>query len=417
MLRLWFRRLSLAAGSKGALALALGVGYVQAREDSADSDSSRESRTSDSKDSDRDSDRNRRDEDRDNDRDARQSHRENPHHQPALGVLLYQNSLDVRRVIPDSPADDAGLRRDDEILTVDGDRVKTPEQLIRRIRQMGDDERVKLGILRDGEHKTITARLSSRESVFGDRDSQYGDRYGMQPRRGNRQYSRSPDDYGRSYDEINDQGRNYGGNWREQEPYSMNPRDYQSYGGPGGRRQGYAYDRRGDYDPDYGRPPEEYREDEDRFARYRRSRRGALGVTLDEESRGAVRIHHVYRGGPAEDAGLKPGDEIVAVDGRRVRGAEDLLRVLAGKHPDEEIALAIDRDGRERTVHATLGRPSEVFADEEEEYRTSRAPNRGGQQRSEDGRSYRDSSDRDDADARGSSDERRSDEEDDDRQD
>lgn len=431
MLRLWFQRLGPAASSTGALALALalGVGQAQVRAD-ADSDSSDDNNASasaaDDSQSERDSDQNRREEERNSERDDRQSRSDDPHHQAALGVVLYENSLDVRRVIPDSPADDAGLRRGDEILSVNGERVTSPEQLVRTIRRAGDDKRVKLNVFRNGEHRTINATLASRDRVFNERDRNqrnrdydrndndrqysrdreygnrpYNDSYRMQASRGYRQYSRDPNAYDRrgyedrigyandiDYEQQDYLDRNYGRNRGQQGQYSsQRGGDYNRSGRQGySRNDDYGYgDNDRDYDANYGRAPEGYREEDDRLARYRRSRRGALGITLDEDARGPVRVNHVYRDGPADEAGVRPGDEIVAVDGQEIRGAEELLRVLAQKQPGQEIALHLDRDGRERTLHATMGRPSEVFASENRGYRTSRAPGRNSGQYENDG--------------------------------
>jgi len=384
MRRTMFRWLKPAVSSAAAmtLALAFGTGYATARDDSDDSDSSNASSSKDSSDSDNDSDNDR------SDRASRnQSNRsDDAHHHAALGVVLHQDSLEIRRVLPGSPADEAGLQRGDDILTVNGKRVAKPQDLVKAIGRAGDDARIKLGILRDGEHETVRATLTSRDRVFGRESGMEQEQYGQQgyaSRRGSyqanqgypdQQYGRGQGQQGYNQQSYPQQGYNQQG--YGQQGYGQQGYNQQGYGQQGYAQQGYGGNQRR-YDPNYGEAPEGYREEDDRFAHYRRNRRGALGVTLDEDSRGPVRVNHVYENGPAHEAGLRPGDEIVAVDGRRVRSTEDLIHVLASKQPREEIHLAIDRNGRERTIRATMGSPNEVFAGEEEGYRTTRAPNRG----------------------------------------
>jgi hypothetical protein len=401
MRRSIFRGLCRAANAAAAtgLALALATGYAQARDESDDSDSSNASASSDSdrdsnRDADRDSNRDRNDSDRESEDNDRESPRErsssrSSQHPAALGVVLYPNSLEIRRVMPDSPADEAGLQRGDDILTVNGRRVNSASHLIQLVQQAGDDERIKIVILRDGEHKTLRATLSSRDEVFGRGEESGGQMAPWANRGGDRQFSRSPQQYEPGYGGWNENaysGRGYqgeygmGGQGYARQDYGYGPDGgynqqayrQQGYGRQGYGRQDYGYNQGNDWE--FGGPPEGYREEDDRFANYRRSRRGALGVTLDENSRGPVRINHVYRDGPADEAGLRSGDEIFAVDGRQIRSTEDLLRVLASKHPREEIRLDIDRDGRERTIRATLASPDEVFGDENREggYRMSR---------------------------------------------
>ncbi len=75
---------------------------------------------------------------------------------------------------------------------------------------------------------------------------------------------------------------------------------------------------------------------------------GALVEPTNEEKRTGVRIVHPFEGSPAEKAGLRPGDEIIAVDGRDVTNmlldeAVTLIRGPAGS----QVVLTIKRDGEE----------------------------------------------------------------------
>ncbi len=58
--------------------------------------------------------------------------------------------------------------------------------------------------------------------------------------------------------------------------------------------------------------------------------------------------------GPAEQAGLLPGDILVEVDGRALEGPRALLRVLAERRPGESIPLRLVRAGRLETLEAEL---------------------------------------------------------------
>ncbi|MGH9867569.1 MAG: Do family serine endopeptidase [Candidatus Polarisedimenticolia bacterium] len=99
--------------------------------------------------------------------------------------------------------------------------------------------------------------------------------------------------------------------------------------------------------------------------------RGYLGVVIQdltpEMSRaggfktqeGAI-VARVEEGGPGADAGLKTGDVIVAVNDDPVESSAELRNLIASSAPGTRVRLTIERDGKERTLTATLDeRPTE----------------------------------------------------------
>ncbi len=85
-------------------------------------------------------------------------------------------------------------------------------------------------------------------------------------------------------------------------------------------------------------------------------RRAMLGVNLGgaEPDGGGVRIEGVSPGGPAAEAGVKPGDVIVAIQAKPVATGRELVRAMESIAPGEKVALRVRRDGKpvEMTVEA-----------------------------------------------------------------
>ena len=63
-------------------------------------------------------------------------------------------------------------------------------------------------------------------------------------------------------------------------------------------------------------------------------------------------IDEVTAGSVAAEAGLLSGDTVLAVDGYKVRGFEDLQRLVATA-PERPVTILLDRDGREQTIVLT----------------------------------------------------------------
>jgi putative serine protease PepD len=60
-------------------------------------------------------------------------------------------------------------------------------------------------------------------------------------------------------------------------------------------------------------------------------------------------------GGPAEQAGLEPGDVIVELDGKPVEGSSQLIVAIRSKRPGDTVTLTVRRDGSEQDIRVTLG--------------------------------------------------------------
>lgn len=85
---------------------------------------------------------------------------------------------------------------------------------------------------------------------------------------------------------------------------------------------------------------------------------GYLGVIADdrEVSGLGVRITEVMVGGPADQAGLKPGDLVTKIGDRLVRDLDDFSEALIDQPPGKRLRFRIERDWEPRRADVTLGR-------------------------------------------------------------
>jgi serine protease Do len=79
---------------------------------------------------------------------------------------------------------------------------------------------------------------------------------------------------------------------------------------------------------------------------------------MDLTPSGGALISDVDPDGPAGRAGLEARDVVIRFDGTAVDDSQELVDLLAGKEPGDEVALVYVRGGRERTTEVSLaGRP------------------------------------------------------------
>ncbi len=95
--------------------------------------------------------------------------------------------------------------------------------------------------------------------------------------------------------------------------------------------------------------------------------RGFLGIGIQELTsdlaqqfgantlNGAL-VSDVSKGGPADQAGLKPGDIILRIDGKPLQDTAHLKNMVAATKPGTPVKMEILRDGKEQTLTATVAK-------------------------------------------------------------
>ena len=200
----------------------------------------------------------------------------------------------VTEVVKDSPAEKAGLRKNDVMLRFDSESITSARKLTRLVNESAPDQAVRLTISRGGSEQELTATLSKRkmDTILG------GSMPGVL----------------RGGDE--DAVRVFpGGNWPP------------SIGGDGpfiwtmgaNRRIGVSTQTLTKQLADY------------------------FGVSV------GVLVTSVTENSPAAKAGLKAGDVITAIDGEKVSSPGDLVRGIVKKE-NGDVSLTVVRDRNTRTV-------------------------------------------------------------------
>jgi serine protease Do len=211
----------------------------------------------------------------------------------------------VTRVVKDSPAEKAGLRKDDVILSLDGENVSSVRKLNRLVSEMAPDQSVRVSFSRAGAEQEVTATVGKRSNQSFASD--------MFPE-GSKVWK-----------------------WEGADPKTF------KWEGPLLNR-GDLFDNNGGFS----------------FSLSNSRRIGVSTMQLTKQLADyfgiaggkGVLVTAVTDDGPAAKAGVKAGDVITAVDGEAVDSSGDISRVINSKK-EGDVTLTIVRNKSQQTIRVT----------------------------------------------------------------
>jgi len=101
--------------------------------------------------------------------------------------------------------------------------------------------------------------------------------------------------------------------------------------------------------------------------------RGWLGVTIQDlkeemaeyynvKGKEGALVIDVVPGDPADKAGIRPKDIIVAINGKRVKSSRDLTNIVANINVGEKATIKVMRDGKPETMQVKIGKRPDTTA-------------------------------------------------------
>ena len=238
-----------------------------------------------------------------------------------LGLTEERGAV-VMKVVSASPAEKAGLKENDVIVSFNGRRVDSVRELQRLLNETPADRSVQIEVIRGGSRQTVAATLSKRSfhGFSGTWSQGFDDKLFKQQNSDElkrseevlKQYQGKMDAFPRDFGDFT----------------FVNPGEFAFIGGT---RLGISAESL-----------------TDQLAEF-------FGV---KDNKGAL-VASVQENSPAAKAGLKAGDIIIAVDGERVENVRGLTKALSEKK-EGMIAIKIVRNRSEQTINVTLEKPEPV---------------------------------------------------------
>lgn len=251
--------------------------------------------------------------------------------------LREARGVGVTEVVKDSPAEKAGLRKDDVILRFEGDSVTSVRKLTRLVSEVAPDQNVRLAISRGGSEQEVAVTMGKRNNSFGAMHKF--------------EFPQGPDGFKglKELEGLKHLGELKGlenfkhleelkGELKGLEGFKMmtppgNVWNWEGQG-PGGDGMVFA------------------------FGNHRRIGVSTMQLTKQladyfgvAEGTGVL-VTAVTEDGPAAKAGVKAGDVITAVDGEKIDGAGDLTRTI-NKKKDGDVTITVIRKKDQKTITVT----------------------------------------------------------------
>lgn len=216
----------------------------------------------------------------------------------------------ITSVVKESPAERAGLKKDDVIVRFDGENVTSVRKLNRLVSEVAPDQNVRLGISRGGAEQEIAVTIGKRKDSMNAMRGMEGE-FGP-----------------------------FGEGWRIEGPEGLNNlkglKNLKGWDGLDSDQEGFVL----------------------AFGNSRR-----IGISTTQLTKQladyfgvpdgkGVLVSSVADDSPAAKAGIKAGDVITALDGEKLEGAGDLSRAL-NKKKEGDVTLTVIRDKSQRTITVT----------------------------------------------------------------
>ncbi|MGH9930768.1 MAG: PDZ domain-containing protein [Pyrinomonadaceae bacterium] len=225
--------------------------------------------------------------------------------------LREARGVGITQVVKDSPAERAGLKKDDVIVRFEGDSVTSVRKLNRLVSEVAPDQTVKLSISRSGSEQEVAVTIVKRNESLNAMEHWPG------------------------LDKLKGLDKIEGLDRLKQLERTMPP-DVWKWEGQGPGKDGLTF----------------------AFGNHRR-----IGVSTMQLSKQladyfgvgdgqGVLVTSVLDDSPAAKAGLKAGDVITAIEGEKVAGAGDLAQGI-NKKKDGEVTLTVIRNKNQRTITVT----------------------------------------------------------------
>jgi serine protease Do len=215
----------------------------------------------------------------------------------------------ITEVVKDSPAEKAGLRKDDVILRFEGDNVTSTRKLSRLVSEVAPDQTARLTISRAGAEQEVSVTIGKRDNST----NTFERREGFENFKDLKELDKLKD-----LKDLPPGVKTW--KWEGQGP--DNDAFVFSFGG--GRRIGIS------------------------TMQLTRQLADYFGIT---DGKGVL-VTSVGDDSPAAKAGLKAGDIITAVDGEKVEGSGDISRAI-NKKKDGDVTLSVIRNKDRRTITVT----------------------------------------------------------------
>ena len=108
---------------------------------------------------------------------------------------------------------------------------------------------------------------------------------------------------------------------------------------------------------------------------YGRAKRGSIGIVWDKNQKSevlraagvnnGVLVTSVTAKGPAEKAGLRAEDVIIAINGKTIKNGDELVAIVAETPVDTNLKVTVDRGGKKVDMSVLVQDRLEVFKDDE----------------------------------------------------